>query len=51
MIIVSFNVTTRTKSYLLKYKIGFVGYGHKSNNEVYPVQGRIVSPCTPEDKK
>ena len=39
------------KEYLMKYKVGFAGCDQNEKNEVYPVQGWIVSPSTKEERE
>ncbi len=36
--------------YLMKYKVGFIGCDINEKNEVYPVQGWIVSKSTEEER-
>ena len=38
------------KKYNMKYKVGFFGCDQNEKNEVFPVQGWIVSDCTEEKK-
>ena len=53
MLIVPFEIIDEVHklNYLMKYKVGFVGCGQNKENEVYPVQGWIVSPSTEEDRE
>ena len=53
MLIVPFKIIealNNNKEYLMKYKVGFVGCDKNEKNEVYPVQGWIVSPSTEEER-
>ena len=34
----------------MKYKVGFVGCDQNENNQVFPIQGWIVSPSTKEER-
>ena len=54
MLIVPFKiieVKNNNKEYLMKYKVGFIGCDQNELNEVYPVQGWIVSPSTEEERQ
>ena len=53
MLIVSFTVEdlVQKKTYLMKYKVGFVGCDKNEKNEVFPVQGWLVSPSTKEERE
>ena len=44
-------VPNNNKEYSMKYKVGFVGCDQNEKNEVYPVQGWIVSPNTEEKEE
>ena len=44
-------VQNNNKEYSMKYKVGFVGCDQNEKNEVYPVQGWIVSPNTEEKEE
>ena len=50
MLIVPFTIKdlVHNKTYLMKYEVGFVGCEKNEKNEVYPVQGWLVSPSTKE---
>ena len=37
------------KEYKMKYKVGFIGCDQNEENEVFPIQGWIVSPTTEEE--
>jgi hypothetical protein len=53
MLIVPFTIideNTKVK-YPMKYKVGFIGCDINEKNEVYPIQGWIVSPITEEESK
>ena len=52
MLIVPFKIIdmVHNKEYLMKYKVGFVGCDQNDKNEVYPVQGWLVSPSTEEER-
>ena len=53
MLIVPFTIVdlVHNKTYLMKYKVGFVGCDKNDKNEVFPVQGWFVSPSTKEDRE
>ena len=53
MLIVPFIIDdlVHKKTYLMKYKVGFVGCEQNEKNEVYPVQGWFVSPSTKEERE
>ena len=53
MLIVPFKIMddVHKKEYLMKYKVGFVGCEKNDKNEVYPVQGWIVSPSTRKERE
>ena len=53
MLIVPFTVEdlVHKKTYLMKYKVGFVGCDKNEKNEVFPVQGWFVSPSTKEERE
>ena len=44
-------VKNNNKEYLMKFKVGFVGCDQNEYNEVFPVQGWIVSPSTTEERE
>ena len=44
-------VKNNNKEYLMKYKVGFVGCDQNEYNEVFPIQGWIVSPSTQEERE
>jgi len=48
MLIVPFTIKdlVHNKEYLMKYKVGFVGCDQNDKNEIYPVQGWLVSPSS-----
>ena len=52
MLIVPFKMKIEIPSQvkLMKYKVGFIGCDKNEKNEVYPVQGWIVSESTEEDR-
>ena len=52
MLIVPFTIKdlVHNKEYLMKYKVGFVGCDQNEKNEVYPVQGWLVSPSSEEER-
>ena len=53
MLIVPFKIIEElngNKEYLMKYKVGFAGCDKNEKNEVFPVQGWIVSPCTEKER-
>ncbi len=52
MLIVPFTIKdlVHNKTYLMKYKVGFVGCDQNENKEVSPIQGWIVSPSTEEER-
>ncbi len=52
MLIVPFKIIDEVhkKEYLMKYKVGFVGCEQNNKNEVYPIQGWLVSPSTEEER-
>ena len=39
------------ETHKMKYKVGFVGCDQNDKNEVFPVQGWIVSPSTKEERE
>ena len=39
----------KKKKYNMKYKVGFFGCNQNEENEVFPVQGWIVSPITKDE--
>ena len=51
MLIVPFEIEDEEhgKTYLMKYKVGFVGCDQNEKNEVFPIQGWLVSPSTKEE--
>ena len=53
MLIVPFTIKdlVHNKTYLMKYEVGFVGCEKNEKNEVYPVQGWLVSPSTKEERE
>ena len=53
MLVVPFTIKDEVhkKTYLMKYKVGFVGCDQNQKNEVFPVQGWFVSPSTEEERK
>ena len=53
MLIVPFTIINENngKTYLMKYKVGFVGCEQNQKNEVFPVQGWLVSPSTKEERE
>lgn len=53
MLIVPFKIVdlVHNKEYDMKYNVGFVGCEQNNKNEVYPVQGWIVSPSSKEDRE
>ena len=53
MLVVPFTIEDRVhkKEYLMKYQVGFVGCDQNEKNEVFPVQGWLVSPSTNEDRE
>ena len=44
-------VLNNNKEYLMKYKVGFVGCDQNEYDEVFPVQGWIVSPSTKTERE
>ena len=50
-LIVPFNIEdiNLKKEYNMKYKVGFIGCKQNEENEVFPVQGWIVSPITQDE--
>ena len=52
MLIVPFTIIDeKTKvKYSMKYKVGFIGCDINEKNEVYPIQGWIVSQSTEEER-
>ena len=52
MLIVPFTIKdlVHNKEYLMKYKVGFVGCDQNEKNEIYPVQGWLVSPSSEEER-
>ena len=53
MLIVPFKIVELMtgKEYLMKYKVGFVGCDQNKKNEVFTIQGWIVSPSTKEERE
>ena len=53
MLVVPFTIEdlVHKKTYLMKYKVGFVGCDQNENKEVFPVQGWFVSPSTKEERE
>ena len=53
MLIVPFTIKdlVHNKEYLMKYKVGFVGCDQNDKNEIYPVQGWLVSPSSEEERE
>ena len=53
MLIVPFTIIDEhtKEKYPMKYKVGFIGCDINEKNEVYPIQGWIVSPITEEESK
>jgi len=53
MLIVPFTIEDRVhnKTYLMKYKVGFVGCDQNDKKEVIPVQGWFVSPSTEKERE
>ena len=53
MLIVPFKIIELMtgKEYLMKYEVGFVGCDQNKRNEVFPIQGWIVSPSTKEERE
>ena len=52
ILVVSFKIieSKNKKEYLMKYKVGFVRCKQNKENEVYPVQGWLVSPSTDKER-
>jgi len=52
MLIVPFTIINEetNEKYLMKYKVGFIGCDINEKNEVYPIQGWIVSKSTEEER-
>jgi hypothetical protein len=52
MLIVPFKIIddVHKKEYLMKYKVGFVGCDQNEKNEVFPIQGWLVSPITKNER-
>ena len=52
MLIVPFTIEDEVHKlkYEMKYKVGFVGCAQNENNQVFPIQGWIVSPSTKEER-
>ena len=52
MLIIPFTIINEEtkEEYLMKYKVGFIGCDVNEKNEVYPVQGWIVSQSTEEER-
>ena len=52
MLIVPFTIKdlVHNKEYLMKYKVGFVGCDQNDKNEIYPVQGWLVSPSSLDER-
>ena len=53
MLIVPFTIEdlVHQKTYLMKYKVGFVGCDQNEKKEVIPVQGWLVSPSTKQERE
>ena len=53
MLIVPFTIKdlVHNETYLMKYEVGFVGCEKNEKNEVYSVQGWLVSPSTKEERE
>ena len=54
MLIVPFKIVDEednNKEYLMKYQVGFIGCEQNDKNEIYPVQGWIVTPSTKEERE
>ena len=53
MLVVPFTIKDEVhkKTYLMKYKVGFVGCDQNQKKEVFPVQGWFVSPSTKEERE
>ena len=53
MLVVPFTIEDKDngKTYLMKYKVGFVGCEQNQKNEVFPVQGWLVSPYSEYEKE
>ena len=53
MLVVPFTIEDEVhkKTYLMKYKVGFVGCDQNEKKEVVPVQGWFVSPSTKEERE
>ena len=54
MLVVPFKIIDEAdgnKEYLMKYKVGFIGCDKNEKNEIFPVQGWIVSPSTKEERE
>ena len=53
MLVVPFTIKDEVhkKTYLMKYKVGFIGCDQNPKKEVFPVQGWLVSPSTKEDRE
>ena len=53
MLIIPFTIKdlVNNKEYLMKYKVGFIGCEQNEKNEVYPVQGWLVSPSSEEERE
>ena len=53
MLIVPFTIEdlVHQKTYLMKYKVGFIGCDQNEKKEVFPVQGWTVSPSSEEEMK
>ena len=52
MLIVPFTIIDEItkEKYLMKYKVGFIGCDINEKNEVYPIQGWIISKSTEEER-
>ena len=52
MLVVPFTIKdlVHNKEYLMKYKVGFVGCDQNEKNEVFPVQGWLVSPSNEKER-
>lgn len=53
MLVVPFTIEdlVHNKTYLMKYKVGFVGCDQNEKKEVFPIQGWFVSPSTKEERE
>ena len=51
MLIVPFKIIDFDKrEFLMKYKVGFIGCDQNAQNEVFPIQGWVVSTSTKEER-